>query len=94
MSLRDRYDEVTGRIAEAARSAGRAPSEVTLVAVSKRQPLDAVVQMVALGHRDFGENLVQAYLARRQALPVPPTSPRGREAVVCAAGPPLPHDNK
>jgi pyridoxal phosphate enzyme (YggS family) len=55
----DRLAEVTGRIADAARAAGRWPSEVTLVAVSKTHGADRVRELLEVGHRVFGENRVQ-----------------------------------
>ena len=45
-------------LAEAARDAGRDPGSVTLLAVSKKQPVEKVVEAAAAGHRDFGENIV------------------------------------
>jgi PLP dependent protein len=51
--------EVTRRIAEAARAAGRAPTDVTLVAVSKTHGADRVRELLDAGHRVFGENRVQ-----------------------------------
>ena len=57
--LRDRAGEVLGRIAAAARRAGREPSEVTLVAVSKTHPSALVRAAAAAGLTDFGENRVQ-----------------------------------
>ena len=50
---------VQGRIETAARAAGRAADAVTLVAVSKTQPADAVRAALAAGQRAFGENRVQ-----------------------------------
>ena len=47
------------RIARAARAAGRAPEDVALTAVSKQQPWDRVAELLAAGHRIFGENRVQ-----------------------------------
>ena len=47
------------RIARAAQAAGRAADAVTLVAVSKMQPWEAVAPVLAAGHRVFGENRVQ-----------------------------------
>lgn len=47
---------VQGRIAAAARAAGRDPSEVELVAVSKTFPAADVVLLRALGQCAFGEN--------------------------------------
>ena len=57
--LRARAASVLGRIAEAARRAGRAPEEVTLVVVSKTHPAALVREAVAAGLTDFGENRVQ-----------------------------------
>ena len=51
--------EIHDRIAGAARDAGRAPADVTLIAVSKVQPLDRVARILRAGHRTFGENKVQ-----------------------------------
>ncbi len=59
---------VQGRIAAAAAAAGRAPADVTLVAVSKAQPEAAVRAALAAGQRVFGENYVQPALARWPAL--------------------------
>jgi pyridoxal phosphate enzyme (YggS family) len=47
------------RIARAAARAGRAPGDVTLVAISKTQPPDAVREAFTAGVRHFGENKVQ-----------------------------------
>lgn len=47
------------RIARAAQAAGRAPGDVTLVAVSKTQPWEAVAPVLAAGQTVFGENRVQ-----------------------------------
>ncbi|PKN56331.1 MAG: YggS family pyridoxal phosphate-dependent enzyme [Deltaproteobacteria bacterium HGW-Deltaproteobacteria-14] len=62
------YSDVQGRIAAACAAAGRERDEVTLMAVSKRQPEAAVRALAALGQRDFGENLVQAWQGRTEAL--------------------------
>jgi PLP dependent protein len=59
VGLRERLEGVRRRIAEAARRSGRSPEEVTLVAVSKTQPASAVLEAVAAGALDFGENRVQ-----------------------------------
>lgn len=52
------------RIARAAQAAGRAPADVTLVAVSKMQPWEAVAPVLAAGQRVFGENRVQEAQSR------------------------------
>jgi pyridoxal phosphate enzyme (YggS family) len=55
----DHLAEVMRRIAEAAKAAGRNPADVTLVAVSKTHGADRVRELLAAGHRVFGENRVQ-----------------------------------
>src|SRR6266404_4024484 len=64
MSLADRLTAVRRRVADAAQSAGRDPSSVLLVAVSKTFPIDAVREAYAAGQRDFGENRVQEALQK------------------------------
>ena len=44
---------------KAAVDAGRRPEDVHLLAVSKKQPLDRIIEAVAAGQRNFGENTVQ-----------------------------------
>jgi PLP dependent protein len=51
--------EVRETIATAAREAGRDPSDVTLVAVSKTHPAATVEAALAAGQKVFGENRVQ-----------------------------------
>jgi hypothetical protein len=60
---------VRSRIATAAKAAGRDPTQITLVAVSKAQPAEAVRAVHALGVRDFGENYPQEALPKIDALP-------------------------
>lgn len=50
---------ILGRIAEAAKAAGRAAEDVTLTAVSKLQPWERIAPVLAAGQRVFGENRVQ-----------------------------------
>jgi pyridoxal phosphate enzyme (YggS family) len=54
-----RLAEVRRRIDASARRAGRDPSEITLVAVSKTHPADLVAQAIRAGATDLGENKVQ-----------------------------------
>ena len=48
---------------------GSLGSDVTLVAVSKMQSPDAIMQLYELGHRDFGENYVQELIEKQLLLP-------------------------
>ena len=58
---------VRQRIGDACRRAGRNPSDVTLVAVSKFQPDELVAAALACGLHDFAENEAAAILQRRAA---------------------------
>ena len=51
--------DIKDRIAKAEQEAGRTPGAVSLIAVSKVQPLDRVRSVLDQGHRCFGENKVQ-----------------------------------
>jgi pyridoxal phosphate enzyme (YggS family) len=55
----DHLAEVKGRIAEAAKAAGRPPGDITLVAVSKTHGAERVRELLVVGQRVFGENRVQ-----------------------------------
>src|SRR4051795_1604793 len=55
---------VRARIDAAARAAGRDPADVSLLAVSKTWPAEAVRALAALGQRDFGENRAQELLGK------------------------------
>jgi pyridoxal phosphate enzyme (YggS family) len=59
MDLAENIKRVREQITAACARAGRDPSEVTLVAVSKTWPAEAVVEAYRLGLRDFGENRVE-----------------------------------
>ena len=64
MTISHRLTDIRSRIAAAARSAGRDPSFIRLIAVSKTFPLDLVREAYAAGQRDFGENRVQEALQK------------------------------
>ena len=51
--------DIRARIEGAAREAGREPSDICLVAISKVQPLDRIEAVLDAGHRIFGENRIQ-----------------------------------
>ncbi len=58
-AIADNLRRVRERIANAALKAGRRPEDVTLVAVSKTKPIEAVRAALAAGQTVFGENRVQ-----------------------------------
>ena len=61
-------DDVRQRIAAAAKIARREADEITLVAVSKTQPVAAIEALIAQGQRVFGENRVQEAQAKWPAI--------------------------
>ncbi|RJF89433.1 YggS family pyridoxal phosphate-dependent enzyme [Oleomonas cavernae] len=67
-TLADRLAHVEARMAKAARTAGRAPGETRLVAVSKTHDAATVAQAIAAGQRCFGENRVQEAQGKFPAL--------------------------
>lgn len=67
--LEERLEVLRERIRGSAEAAGRDPTDITLVAVSKGQPLDALREAYALGIRDFGESRVQELAEKAAAMP-------------------------
>ena len=63
-----RLDDVRAQMAQACKSAGRTPSDVQLIAISKTQGADAIRPLIAAGQRVFGENRVQEAQAKWPAL--------------------------
>lgn len=57
------------RIAAAAARAGRDPAQITLVAVTKGQPVESIRQAYDLGLRHFGENRVEEAEGKIHLLP-------------------------
>ena len=66
--LAERLSDVDGRIADAARAAGRDPAELTRIVVTKFQPASLVRELFALGVRDIGENRHQEAAAKAAEL--------------------------
>jgi PLP dependent protein len=54
--LAQRYEQVSADIAAAATDAGRDPSEITTIVVTKFHPADLVRELSLLGVREVGEN--------------------------------------
>lgn len=62
--LAERLATVDGRIADAARAAGRDPAELTRIVVTKFHPASLVRELVGLGVHDVGENRHQEAQAK------------------------------
>ena len=67
-TLEIRLADVCHRIHQACKAAGRDPAHVSLLAVSKLQPAQAVRQAQQAGQQAFGENYVQEALDKMAAL--------------------------
>ncbi|MDQ3369806.1 MAG: YggS family pyridoxal phosphate-dependent enzyme, partial [Myxococcota bacterium] len=63
--LADRWRAVRARVDAACGEAGRDPTSVTIVAVSKTHPAEAVRAAAAAGATDFGENYAQELVTKR-----------------------------
>ena len=69
ISPADRLADVRVRIDRACQSCDRPPAHVTLLAVSKTFPLEAVNALAAAGQRAFGENYAQEGVDKATARP-------------------------
>jgi pyridoxal phosphate enzyme (YggS family) len=67
-AIQDNVREMQERIAAAAAKAGRRPEEITLIAVSKTHPAEAIREAFAAGLRHFGENRVQEWEGKRAGV--------------------------
>ena len=68
MSIAENISHVHESIAAAARRAGRNPHEIALLAVSKTFPVGHILQAYAAGIRIFGENRVQEFATKAEAV--------------------------
>jgi pyridoxal phosphate enzyme (YggS family) len=66
--IQTRVRHVQDEIAAACARAGRQPDAVTLVAVSKTHPAEAVVQAIEVGLRHFGENRAEEAVGKMSAV--------------------------
>lgn len=71
-------EKITPIMQTALKTAGRAEGSLKLIAVSKKQPLEKIIVLWQAGQRDFGENYVQEWQTKAQALakhPLAKTAP-------------------
>lgn len=72
IELREHYQEILESLAEAARLAGRNPSDITLMAVSKTRTYQEMLDLYSCGQLLYGENRVQEVEEK-----IPQTRPEG-----------------
>ncbi len=70
--MKDRIARIQDRIAKAAKSCGRSPDEVKLVAVSKTKPVERIQLALEAGQDLFGENYIQEAREKVNALAATP----------------------
>ena len=71
MSIAENWKRVNERVAEAAVKAGRDPSEITVIAVTKTHPAETVEEALKAGVTDTGENRVQEFLSKEPGVTSP-----------------------
>ncbi|MBG5929457.1 YggS family pyridoxal phosphate-dependent enzyme [Providencia rettgeri] len=59
MTIQNNISDVTARIEHAAAECQRSSQDITLLAVSKTKPCEAISEAIEAGQRQFGENYVQ-----------------------------------
>ncbi len=60
----ENFRKIQDLLAKAAKEAGRKPEQIGLLAVSKKKPVELVLEAAMAGQRDFGENFVQEGLKK------------------------------
>src|SRR3974390_1730839 len=68
MSISENIAELQSRIEQAAKRAGRTPGEIALMAVTKTHPPERIREAYEAGLRLFGENRVQEFAGKANAL--------------------------
>jgi pyridoxal phosphate enzyme (YggS family) len=67
IGVTENFRKIQDLLAKAATEAGRPADRIRLLAVSKKKPLEAILEAANAGQRDFGENFVQEGVAKIQA---------------------------
>lgn len=67
--MNTQYLNIRKQIDQIALESNRLPDEIILIAVSKKQPVEALEEVYEVGCRQFGENQIQEALAKKASLP-------------------------
>ena len=70
MSIKDNIAQIRMQISAAAERAGRDPSEIEIIAVSKTKPVAAIVEAYNEGLTAFGENYAQELISKMNSEPL------------------------
>lgn len=71
MSIAANLERLRNEVADACARAHRSPDSVALMAVSKTNPAEAVLEAIEAGQRLFGENRVQEFAAKVAGIHAP-----------------------
>jgi len=66
--IENNLKNITQKITKKCNEIGRNPDEITLVAVSKLKPIEAIEEAFEVGIRDFGENRTPEFQQKAEAL--------------------------
>lgn len=69
--IKENIKEVQDKIKAACERSGRSPEDVTLIAVSKTKPVEAIFEAIEAGMTDFGENKVQELCDKLEVVKKP-----------------------
>ncbi|MFH1751544.1 MAG: YggS family pyridoxal phosphate-dependent enzyme [archaeon] len=69
MQLKENFLEINSLIKKACKKAQRKPSDVMLLAVSKKQSVEKIKEAYSLGLKDFGENYAKELIEKSLKLP-------------------------
>lgn len=67
-SIQENIRAIEEKVGNSAKKSGRSINDITIVAVSKTVDADSVEQAAKAGMKNFGENRVQEFLKKREAL--------------------------
>lgn len=70
--MRARLEDTRERIARAAQAAGRNPSSIRLVVVTKTHPAESILAAIEAGSQDLGENYAEQAVAKMTAIGAAP----------------------
>lgn len=67
--IKENMTQIQKQINDVCHRCGRAPEDVTLIAVSKTKPVEAILEAIEGGQKDFGENKVQELCDKIDVIP-------------------------
>ena len=70
-SIHENLNEIKNRIRAACKKSGRNPEDVTLIAVSKTKPNEAIIDACTAGQLHFGENRMQELQDKMESIELP-----------------------